>query len=428
MLRSPDPSTRRPPRGAASLLDLARVHFGVTGYKPLQEAVIDAQLAAKDVLAVMPTGGGKSLCYQLPAIAGNALVLVVSPLRALMRDQVAALKARNLPAAYIDCDTHPRDAAEIYGLVRENRLRSLYVSPERLHSPEFLAALAKARLLAIAVDEAHCIVQWGHDFRPAYSRINALRVLHPRVPIWAYTATATAEVRRGICDLLQLRDPERFVGDFDRPNLVLHCVERDLFDDPDGTLLETVRGFGERFIGARGIVYVPTRAEAERVAKYLNVDSEFLVSAYHAGMEDDDRRAVQDWFSTDLENAARPICVVATVAFGMGINLPDVRFVVHYGMPSSIEAYHQEIGRAGRDGEPAECVVLYHVNDLDRWCTLFDEEAEMPQEAVDSKIHAAGLMYAFCSGDVCRHRALVEHFGQLDQPDHLCGACDVCAR
>ncbi len=435
---------------AQGYLALARKRFGVEHYLPLQAEAIDAALQSRDLLAVMPTGGGKSLCYQLPAVVTAGVTIVITPLIALMQDQVDSLRRRHQPAACVNCTQHPRVVADLYRAAAAGELRLLYVSPERCDDPAFLAMLSKARLSAFVVDEAHCISQWGHDFRPAYARLGQLRVLFPRVPMLAFTATATPEVREEIVRLLGMRDPVILVGDFDRPNLTLRVIAR-YTADPDHQLGVCIRVLQSVYSvppasSVDGIVYCSTRAETERLAALLTA-STIPARAYHAGLNDHLRREVQEWFlfpRGPIDNRQSSIAnskvVVATIAFGMGINKPDVRFVVHASMPSSLETYHQEIGRAGRDGNPAECILFYSTRDLYAWIDRFDADASS-QSVYDSRRGAVQHVDNYCVNSdllgICRHRWLTGHFSQPYSPPTVgdglhvpcgdpCGACDVC--
>ena len=410
-------------------------HWDIHSLRPLQTEAIDANLAGRDSLVVMPTGGGKSLCYQAPAAAlvshhGTyaGVTVVVSPLIALMEDQVRSLKARAVPAAFLHSGQHPHDQVAIEGRLRNCEFALLYVSPERLLSPEFLALLTRLHIVSFVIDEAHCISQWGHDFRPAYSRLGDLRKLFPGVPIHAFTATGTPLVRDEIIKVLALRDPAVLVGNFDRPNLHLsvtpvsgvapvsnRCSYRDqqLID----FITRRVQG------GEVGIVYCITRAETERVSAMLRPYG-FRTEPYHAGLDNELRRATQDWFQSDEQ-----AIIVATIAFGMGIDKPDIRWIVHAGMPSSLEVYHQEIGRAGRDGQPAECLLLYSSDDYDKWeqIFIFDEEARAAGCGLDDpRLDTLNQMVLYCRAKkCCRHAFLMTYFGQ-DHAFDNCGACDVC--
>ncbi len=412
-------------RRSADVLGLAESLFGVRAYRPLQAEAIEAALAGRDSLVVMPTGGGKSLCYQLPALVNVGPTVVVSPLIALMKDQVDRLQARGIPARFLNSGQHPTEQEQIEKEAVEGKYRLLYVSPERCTSPGFITTLLKCNPAAFVIDEAHCITQWGHDFRPAYGSLGNLRKLFPKAPIHAFTATARPTVRGKIVEALGLRDPVVLVGDFDRPNLTLRVVER------DWTFVGRLLSAEPR---GHGIIYCMTRAETSALAEELDAEG-CCAMAYHAGMDDDARRSVQDWF---MKEDGPDKIVVATIAFGMGIDHPNVRFVYHASMPSSMEVYHQEIGRAGRDGRPAECVIFYARNDYDRWCELLEVDRAAIAEYGRThglggehpdfpKRHALDCMASYCDSKSprCRHRQITDYFDQPYARDN-CGACEVC--
>jgi ATP-dependent DNA helicase RecQ len=327
--------------------------FGLTAFRPMQQRVLEPALAGRDVLAVLPTGGGKSLCFQVPALHDGGLTLVISPLIALMQDQVGRLQSRGVAAATLSGDVDRAAEATILDQARTGELRLLYVSPERLTRIADALITRKAMVSRLAVDEAHCIVEWGHDFRPAYRRIRAVRVALSRPPCMALTASATPAVRVAIRESLGLApDAAEIVGSFDRRNLRFEVVRVHGNDDRLARLVVMVRT-------TRGlvVVYAPTRGLTEGLARIL-VEGGVLAAPYHAGMKPDERRAVLDGFLSD-----RIRVVVATCAFGMGIDKPDVRLVAHWTMPSTPESYYQEAGRAGRDGNPARCVLFHHPGD-----------------------------------------------------------------
>ena len=418
----------RPPAAPATDDQLARVlekvesSFGFESLRPLQEQAIRASLARRDALVVMPTGGGKSLCYQAPALVRDGLTVVVSPLISLMKDQVDGLVANGIEAALL-CSTQDMDERRaVQDAIDSGALRLLFVSPERLATPGFLERLEAAGVESLAVDEAHCISHWGHDFRPEYRQIGELRKRRPDLPIQAFTATATPEVRDDIVSQLGLRDPEVLVGSFDRPNLTYRVKPRQ-------NLVDQIQEVLRRHSGEAGIVYCLSRKDVERTARDLAARG-VSCDYYHAGMTPEQRERTQDRFQREELDV-----VVATVAFGMGIDRTDVRFVVHGSLPKGVEQYSQETGRAGRDGLPAECVMFFSGSDFHNWKNLMErsarEAAENGATGTDDELSASlerlGHLWGMATGAVCRHRFLVEYFGQSFEtgPDG-CGACDVC--
>jgi ATP-dependent DNA helicase RecQ len=397
------------------VLAVLRRFWGFEDLRPLQWEAIQAGLERRDSLVVMPTGGGKSLCYQVPPAVAGRTDVVVSPLIALMKDQVDALRESGYPAAAIHSGI---DLAEIRQVEREladGRHHLIFVAPERLLTPRFLELATRLKVSSFAIDEAHCISQWGHDFRPEYRRLAELKSHFPRASIHAYTATATERVRLDIVEQLGLRDPAVLVGSFDRPNL-LYRVRPKL--DVNAQIAETIR----RHKGEASIVYSISRNDTERIAAYLSSEG-VRAAAYHAGLEADDRRATQDRFAAEEIDV-----VVATVAFGMGIDRSDVRCVIHAAIPKSIEAYQQETGRAGRDGLPAECVLFYSAADVIRWQNLMDRsagESAAAPEVVESGKRLLEEMRRFATVVRCRHAALSAYFGETYQGAN-CGACDFC--
>lgn len=394
--------------------------WGYRSFRPLQREAAEAALAGRDSLVVLPTGGGKSLCYQLPAALGRGLVLVVSPLIALMDDQVAAAREAGLKADALHSNLEADHRGEACRRLISGETELLYVSPERLLAGDLVEDIAP-RLVLAAVDEAHCVSHWGHDFRPEYRRLAEVFGRFPKASRMALTATATPGVQDDIRAQLCLRDPLVLVGHPDRPNLVYRAFPR---RDQAGQVLEVVR----RHPGRGGIVYAQTRKDVERLAAGL-ASAGVSCAAYHAGLPAGERRRVQEGFVGE-----RLDVVVATIAFGMGIDRPDVRFVVHANTPRSVEHYQQESGRAGRDGEPAECVLLFAASDLagHRWLARKDADLAPERErALDRQLREIGR---YAVAPVCRHRLLAEHFGALYSdpavgaaaPEGGCGACDVC--
>jgi len=393
------------------LLELIRKHWGYSSLRPLQEEAMLAVLSARDSLVVMPTGGGKSLCFQAPALLVDSVTVVVSPLISLMKDQVDGLLANGIPAAQMNSSQSLDSVRATERELFAKRLKLLFVSPERLAVPGFRDMLARAGVKTFAIDEAHCISHWGHDFRPEYRQLRTLREDFPEASVHAYTATATPEVREDIARQLGLREPAILVGDFDRPNLTYRVLPR---QDESKQVLDVL----ERHRGEAGIIYCTRRKDVDALSEKLRKRGQNVV-AYHAGLLPEERREAQEKFSTEKCDL-----VVATVAFGMGIDRSNVRFVLHTGMPKSIEHYQQESGRAGRDGLEAECVLLYSGADFMTWKSMITETATDP-EYVKSAIRHLNDMDRYCSGASCRHRALVEYFGQpfTGVP---CNACDIC--
>ena len=413
---------------AARLAALREVVQRVWGYaelRPLQAEAMLAALAGRDSLVVLATGGGKSLCYQAPALLRDGLTVVISPLISLMQDQVAGLVESGVPAVML---TSAQDGAQRRAAAERlarGEAKLLFVAPERLVMPGFLAELAGYGIAALVVDEAHCISHWGHDFRPEYRRIGELRALRPELPMHAFTATATPQVRRDVAAQLGLRDPVELVGGFDRPNLTYRFLPR---ADTPAQVLAVIR----RHPGEAGIVYCLRRSDVDALSAAL-AKAGVACLPYHAGLDGATRARHQDRFLAEQVDV-----IVATVAFGMGIDRPDVRFVVHASLPKGVEQFAQETGRAGRDGLPSECVMLYAGADYFGWRSLAERSARDAEAAgapVDAEEQARALarlgeMYGFATSAVCRHRFLVEHFGQAWKPPagDGCGACDVCLR
>ena len=383
--------------------------WGYGAFLPLQEQAIQAVLDGRDSLVVLPTGGGKSLCYQAPAVNLRRLAVVVSPLIALMKDQVDGLREAGVAAAFLNSSQTPAERGQVLAALAAGRVNLLYVAPERLVMDGFAERLARARPAFLAVDEAHCISQWGHDFRPEYRQLRALRAAFAGIAVHAYTATATPQVRADIVSELGLREALVLVGSFDRPNLVYRVRPR---TDRLAQVLDAVG----RHRGQAGIVYCIRRAEVDELAAAL-VRRGLRAVRYHAGLGDEERRAAQDAFINEQVDI-----VVATVAFGMGIDRSNVRYVVHAGMPKSLEHYQQEAGRAGRDGLEAECLLLHSGADHALWRSVLTSDGAEPPPGALRKLDE---MYAFCQTPVCRHRALVTYFGQPWEAAG-CRACDVC--
>lgn len=392
------------------IVDVLRKHWGYAGFRPLQREAMESALAGRDSLVVLPTGGGKSLCFQAPALVLPGLAVVVSPLISLMKDQVDGLLECGVAAARLDSSQTPDEQDDVVGAIRRGDVKILYVSPERLMMDGFARFLRQEPISLVAVDEAHCVSMWGHDFRPEYRQLGDLRAMLPGVALHAYTATATQHVRDDIVEQLGLANPRVLVGSFDRPNLV-YSVER----RSDGQ--SQVREVLDRHRGESSIVYCIRRADVESLAEKLT-EAGYSAAPYHAGLPDEARKQAQDAFiREDVET------IVATVAFGMGIDKSNVRAVVHAGLPKSLEHYQQESGRAGRDGLEAECVLLYSAGDVAVWRYIIEQsESEEAKRIAHRKLDDVA---AYASGVTCRHRALVGYFGQtLD--GEICSACDVC--
>ena len=416
----PGPADTAPlPTDDARIADVLSRWWGFDTLRPLQADALRAALAGRDSLVVLPTGGGKSLCYQLPPLVDGATDVVISPLVALMKDQVDALEAIGYPAAAIHGALEASERARVRDRLIAGDLRLLFVAPERLVNTGLLDILARAGVRRFAVDEAHCISQWGHDFRPEYRQLALLRERFPHASIHAFTATATPRVRDDIATQLGLRDPAVLVGTFDRPNLVYRVVPR---TDRAGQV-EAILG---RHRGEASIVYCISRKETERLAARL-AGAGLLAQPYHAGLDATRRHRTQEAFARETIDV-----VVATVAFGMGIDRSDVRLVLHTALPKSLEAYQQETGRAGRDGLAAECLLLYSSADVFSWEALVrksaaesDLDADEQETLVRSQIEHLHAMRRYAQAARCRHAALSEYFGQrYDAP--TCGACDVC--
>jgi len=396
---------------ADPVLDVVERTWGFSSLRPLQRQAIDAVLAGRDSLLVVPTGGGKSLCFQAPALLLDGLTVVVSPLIALMKDQVDALVSSGVAAAALNSTTAGDEARAIERAAVDGSLRLLFVSPERLATAGLRTLLRSARVRTFAIDEAHCISHWGHDFRPEYRQLRELHGLFPDASIHGFTATATEQVRADICTELRLREPLVLVGDLDRPNLRYRVVPR---RDEVLQVEDVIR----RHPGEAGIVYCIRRKDVDSVTAAL-ASRGHRVTGYHAGMTPEERHEAQEAFASE-----RVDIVVATVAFGMGIDRSNVRFVVHAGMPKSIEHYQQEAGRAGRDGLASECVLLYDAGDAMTWTRIL-ELSITEERQLEIAVGQLAAINRFCVSAVCRHRALVEHFGGAFHLDK-CDACDLC--
>lgn len=393
----------------AKLLAALEKYWGYNTFLPLQREAMLCGVEGRDSVVVLPTGGGKSLCYQAPALVREGLTIVVSPLISLMKDQVDTLVANGVPAACVNSTMSPAERKQVADRMTDGELKLLYIAPERLLADRTLDFLAKTNLSMAAIDEAHCISAWGHDFRPEYRGLRVLKERFPHIGVHAFTATASEQVRRDIAQQLSLVDPQFLIGSFDRPNLV-YSVER--ANNRFGQICETI----ERHKGESGIVYCISRKEVDKTAAAL-AELGYRALPYHAGLTDVERHQNQDAFIREEAQI-----VVATVAFGMGIDKSNVRFVVHAGMPKSLEHYQQESGRAGRDGLEAECRLLYSGGDVVTWSRMLDGGDAAARAGA---LKALNAMNDYCSSVTCRHRAIVEYFGQSLASDN-CGACDVC--
>ena len=397
----------------ATLLDVKaalKKFWGYDSFLPLQERAIESVLCGRDSIVVLPTGGGKSICFQAPAVTLPGMAIVVSPLISLMKDQIDALTECGISAARIDSSQSAHEQDAVIEKVVNRKLKLLYVAPERFAADGFVRFVRQVDLSLIAIDEAHCVSMWGHDFRPEYRRLGRLKKVFPGVAVHAYTATATEQVRRDIALQLHLEDPEVLIGSFDRPNLVYRVQRR-------SNTMQQVCNVLDRHHGESVIIYCIRRVDVDSLCAKL-IRKGYRAVPYHAGMSADDRKAAQDTFIAEEVEI-----IVATVAFGMGIDKSNVRAVIHTGMPKSLEHYQQESGRGGRDGLEAECSLFWSGGDYGIWKSILaNSESDQAREISLTKLN---VMYDYCTGLVCRHRALVNYFGQaLDCTN--CGACDVC--
>jgi ATP-dependent DNA helicase RecQ len=394
----------------AKLLAALKSYFGYDSFRPLQEEIISDAMAGRDVFALLPTGGGKSLCYQLPALVRDGLTIVVSPLIALMKDQVDALQANGISATFLNSTLNEKEARSRLAGLFNGEYRLLYVAPERLMIESFLAKAREWPISLVAIDEAHCVSEWGHDFRPEYRQLSRLRTELPKAPVMALTATATNRVRDDIVSALHLRDPRCYVASFNRPNLNYRVV-------PKQQAYDQLREFIRQRAREAGIIYCQSRKSAEGVAEKLAREG-IAAKPYHAGLTDTERSKNQEAF---LRDDALVIC--ATIAFGMGINKPNVRYVVHYDLPKNIEGYYQETGRAGRDGLPSDCLLFFTPGDAVKYQRFIDEMSGDDERRVARAQLREMVHYAECSS--CRRVALLAYFGE-QFPDTNCGGCDNC--
>lgn len=406
----PDSPTAVFESSSDKLLNAIQKYWGYNSFRPLQQSAMLAAMESRDSLTVLPTGGGKSLCYQAPAVCRDGLAIVVSPLIALMKDQVDSLTACGIPAAFINSTLSVDERKLVADRIRNGELKLLFAAPERLVQNRTIDFLETCNVSFIAIDEAHCISNWGHDFRPEYRQMGILRSAFPNASIHAFTATATQRVREDIVLQLGLREAEVLVGNFDRPNLFYRVERRH-------DALSQIKAVIDRHPNESGVVYCISRASVEETANSLK-SLGYKALAYHAGMDGEQRKTHQDAFIDDKIDI-----IVATVAFGMGIDKSNVRYVVHAEMPRSIEAYQQESGRAGRDGLEAECCLIYSGRDTNTWEFLINQSEN--DDNRQASLTALSKMEAFCGSAICRHQQLVRHFGQQLEKDN-CGACDVC--
>lgn len=400
--------------------ELLKKYFGYTSFRSGQEELIDAQVSGRDAFGIMPTGGGKSLCYQIPALMMEGITFVVSPLISLMTDQVMALKSSGIPAAYINSSLSPEQIRLVYRNMEAGKYKIIYIAPERLLTEGFLRSVSEVKISMLTVDEAHCISQWGQDFRPSYLRIAEFLELLPYRPVVSvFTATATAKVREDIIRLLGLQHAKMIITGFDRPNLRFEVLT------PQNKFPVLLKLLSARK-NKNGIIYCSTRKEVEKVCQQLQ-ERGFSATRYHAGLEDEERRSNQDDFVYD-----RRSIMVATNAFGMGINKSNVNFVFHYNMPQSIEAYYQEAGRAGRDGTPADCILLYSDSDVQiaRFLILHPSKNDLLSPEEQQQVIAMDLirleqMIAYCKTDLCLRGYILDYFGQ-SHPE-TCQNCSNCS-
>ena len=374
-------------------------YFGYTLFHPLQEDIITDILANKDVFVLMPTGGGKSLCFQLPSVLNSGITVVVSPLIALMKDQVDSMNINGIPAAFINSSLQLDEIHKIQEELLKNEIKLLYVAPERIMLPNFIPFLQKLNIKLFAIDEAHCISEWGHDFRPEYRQLQTLRTTFPAVPIAAFTATAIPEVQRDIISQLNLRSAKTYVASFNRTNLFYKVIPKTNAKESYHHLATILH----QHKNESGIIYCFSRKATERLATKLSDDG-FRALPYHAGLESETRTLHQERFIRDDVEI-----VVATIAFGMGINKSNVRYVIHYNLPRNLESYYQETGRAGRDGLPSECILFYSYGDKITIEHFIEEKAAARErEIAREKLQA---IIDFCESKECRRKLLLEYFG-----------------
>ena len=391
-------------------------HFGFAAFRPLQKEIISETLNGADVLAILPTGGGKSICYQLPALIREGLTLVISPLIALMKDQVDGLVENGISAAYLNSSLDEESARETWRRIYRGDIKILYLSPERLLLEGMIEKLVSLNLSFVAVDEAHCISSWGHDFRPEYRALRTIRNSYPQIPILALTASATERVRRDIVEMLGVSEAKSFIASFNRPNLSYRVIPR---INP----LKQIREILDDHEDETGIIYCLSRDRTESVAKELK-EHGIKAAAYHAGLTAKEREKRQDQFARDQVRV-----MVATVAFGMGVDKPDVRFVIHHDLPKNIESYYQETGRAGRDGLPSECILLYSSADSAKLWNFIDQTSDPVEREIAGQ--QLSQLLRLTESSECRRVSLLRYFGETycdsdDAATNYCGSCDNC--
>ncbi len=389
---------------------MLKKHFGFDSFLPFQEDIVADVLQKKDVLVVLPTGAGKSLCYQLPALELPGTALVISPLISLMKDQVSSLERRDIAAAYLNSSQGVKETREVKQKVLDGKIRLLYVAPERIMKDGFLDFLSDVSVSFVAIDEAHCISEWGHDFRPEYRKLGTLREAFPRVPFIALTATATKKVRDDIKNQLRFVDYAEHAGSFDRKNLTYHIRAK------QNTYYHIV-SYIEDHPNVSGIIYCHSRNSTEKMASDLLRDGIDAVP-YHAGLPQKERTENQERFQKGDAKI-----IVATIAFGMGIDKQDVRFVIHYDLPKNIEGYYQETGRAGRDGKPSDCILFFSYSDKMKH-EFFINQMKNPNRAAVAQ-YQLEKMVDFCTSSECRRKMLLGYFGETYRNEN-CGACDIC--
>lgn len=387
---------------------ILKEYFGYDTFRPMQQAIIETVMAQQDCLVLMPTGGGKSVCYQVPALVLPGLCVVVSPLIALMKDQVEALRANGISAGYLNSSLAAQEQYQLENNCLEGKLKLLYVSPEKLLSAGFFSFLKRLQINLFAIDEAHCISAWGHDFRPEYTQLKFIKEQFPQVPIIALTATADRLTRQDILQQLQVNPSKVFISSFDRPNISLTVL-------PVKNRLHSITGFLETHPGQPGIIYCLSRNTTEQLAQKL-MGMGFKAAAYHAGLAPQVRNGVQDAF---LKDNVQIVC--ATIAFGMGIDKSNVRWVIHYNLPKNLESYYQEIGRSGRDGAKAAAVLFYSYSDVLRLRSMLTEGNP---EQVNLQLAKLERMQQYAEATMCRRKILLQYFSQNLEKD--CGNCDIC--